>query len=261
MRFRLLFPRIDARRPGKGLRFLSCVILLGLALTTLSLAAKRFVMPHPTDATAFPAHDEHPLEKVSIAIDPYDTAQKSSIFNGRYLEHGLLPMLFIVSNSGTQPVVLDGINVQLVLRERSKLSPANEDDLYRRLSRTPQNDSGVSRFPLPIGPRGPKTGVSRRGEGRDGCGAFQAPRSSRAERNPAFSSLTSAKPRNPWPERICMSPACATAAATNYVFRYSARQIPGGKAVAGFGRCRGAFNRALKLEFGRGGPSVLAPNI
>lgn len=174
MRFRLLFPRIDARRPGKGLRFLSCVILLGLALTTLSLAAKRFVMPHPTDATAFPAHDEHPLEKVSIAIDPYDTAQKSSIFNGRYLEHGLLPMLFIVSNSSTQPVVLDGINVQLVLRERSKLSPANEDDLYRRLSRTPQNDSGVSRFPLPTGPRRPKTGISREVKDEMDAAQFQA---------------------------------------------------------------------------------------
>ncbi len=131
-------------------------------------------MPHPTDATAFPAHDEHPLEKVSIAIDPYDTAQKSSIFNGRYLEHGLLPMLFIVSNSSTQPVVLDGINVQLVLRERSKLSPANEDDLYRRLSRTPQNDSGVSRFPLPTGPRRPKTGISREVKDEMDAAQFQA---------------------------------------------------------------------------------------
>jgi hypothetical protein len=161
MRFRVLFRRIRAPRLGKRRRLLFCAVILGLGLTTLTMAAKRFVMPHPTDATTFPAHDEHPLENVSIAIDPYDSAQKSSIFNARYLEHGLLPMLFVVSNSGNQRIVLDGINVQLVLRDRSKISPANEDDMYRRLSRTPQNDAGTSRLPLPTGPRRPKAGVSR----------------------------------------------------------------------------------------------------
>jgi hypothetical protein len=134
---------------------------LGLGLTTLAVGAKRFVMPHPTDAKAFPAHDEHPLEKVSIAIDLYDTAQKSAIFNARYLERGFLPMLFVVSNGGSQPVVLDRIGVKLVLHDRSKISPATEDDMFRRFSRTPHNDSGVSRLPLPTPPRAPKAGVSR----------------------------------------------------------------------------------------------------
>jgi len=174
MRFRVLSRRIRGPRLGKALRLLSCAVLLGLVLTTLAMAAKRFVMPHPTDAKTFPAHDEHPMEKVSIAIDPYDTEQKSSIFNARYLERGLLPMLFIVSNSGSQPVVLDGINVQLVLRDRSKISPANEDDMYRRLSRNPGNDSGVSRLPLPTPPRGPKAGVSREVKDEMDAAHFQA---------------------------------------------------------------------------------------
>jgi hypothetical protein len=143
------------------LQFLLCAVFLGLGLTTLAAGAKRFVMPRLADAKTFPARDEHPLEKVSIAIDPYDTAQKSSIFIARYLEQGLLPVLFIVSNGGSQPVVLNGIKIQLVLRDRSKISPANEDDMYRRLSRNPRDNSGVSRFPLPTGPRGPKAGVSR----------------------------------------------------------------------------------------------------
>ena len=179
------------------------------------MAAKRFVMPHQTDAKAFPAHDEHPLEKVSIAIDPYDTPQKSSIFNGRYLEHGLLPVLFIVSNSGNRPVVLDGITVQLVLRDRNKISAANEDDMYRRLSRNPRNDSGASRFPLPLPPRGPKAGVSQEVKDEMDAARFQGRAVEPGERNPVSCFSTSAKPKNPWPERICMSPACATAAATN----------------------------------------------
>ena len=138
------------------------------------MAAKRFAMPHPTDAKIFPAHDEHPLEKVAIAIDPYDTQQKSSIFNARFLEQRLLPVLFIVSNSGNQPVVLDGIKVELVLRDRSKISPANEEDMYRRLSRNPHNDSGVSRLPLPTPPRAPKAGVSRDVKEEMDAARFQA---------------------------------------------------------------------------------------
>jgi hypothetical protein len=174
MQFRVLSLRIHAPRLGKRRRFLACAIFLGLGLTTLTMAAKRFVMPHPTDATTFPAHDAHPLENVAIAIDPYDTQQKSSIFNARFLEQKLLPMLFIVSNSGSRPVALDGIKVELVLRDRSKISPANEDDIYRRLSRTPRNDSGASRLPLPIPPRAPKAGVSREVKDEMDAARFQA---------------------------------------------------------------------------------------
>ncbi len=85
MPVRMLCRRIRAPRLDKVLRLLLCLVILGLGLTTLAVGAKRFVMPHPANAKAFPAHDEHPLEKVSIAIDPYDTAQKSAIFNTRYL--------------------------------------------------------------------------------------------------------------------------------------------------------------------------------
>ncbi len=161
MPVRMLCRRIRAPRLDNVLRLLLCLVILGLGLTTPATAAKRFVMPHPTDAKVFPAHDEHPLEKVSIAVDLYDTAQKAAIFNTRYLERGLLPVLFVVSNGGSQPVVLDRIKVKLVLRDRSKISPATEEDMFRRFSRTPHNDSGVSRLPLPTPPRGPKAGVSR----------------------------------------------------------------------------------------------------
>lgn len=117
-------------------------------------------MPRPSDAKALPAHDEHPMEKLTIAVDPYDSDQKAALFSTRFLDRGLLPMLFVVSNGGEQPVLLTGIRVQLVLRDRSKFSPADEDDLYRRLSTTPHNDSGVTPLPIPI-PRKPKAGAPK----------------------------------------------------------------------------------------------------
>lgn len=106
-------------------------------------------MPRPQDAASYPAHDEHPTENVVIAVDPYDTGQKASVFSARYLEKNILPMLFVVSNRGDEPLELSGMRLQLVLRDRTKISPANEGDLYRRFTRTPHN-AGISRLPLPL---------------------------------------------------------------------------------------------------------------
>jgi hypothetical protein len=125
------------------------VVLLVLGFAGLQLAAKRFVMPRPLDAASYPAHDEHPLENVAIAVDPYDTGQKASVFSAHYLEKNLLPMLFVVSNRGGEPVELSGMRLQLVLRDRTKIGPADEGDLYRRFTRTPRN-TGISRLPLPL---------------------------------------------------------------------------------------------------------------
>ncbi|MGA7217510.1 MAG: hypothetical protein WBX38_04315, partial [Candidatus Sulfotelmatobacter sp.] len=79
---------------------LACVIA-GFALC---LAAKDFVKPAAHAARTYPAHDEHADEKVAIAADPYDTAEKEKIFSVKFGEHGLLPVFFIVTNDGAQPV-------------------------------------------------------------------------------------------------------------------------------------------------------------
>ena len=142
-----------------GVRLSSLIVFL-LVSGGLLVAAKRFLMPRVSDANSYPARDEHPTEKLAIALDPYDTEQKTSIFSTRYLENDLMPILFVVSNHGGQPVLLNGMRVQLVLRNRTKISPADEEDVYRRLTRGPRDDSGVSRNPLPF-PRGPKVRVPK----------------------------------------------------------------------------------------------------
>jgi hypothetical protein len=43
--------------------FLSCVT---------AMAGKDFVMPTAQAARNYPAHDEHPTEKMVVAVDPYD---------------------------------------------------------------------------------------------------------------------------------------------------------------------------------------------
>ena len=63
-----------------------------------------FVKPAAQPAKTYPAHDDHTDDKVAIAADPYDTPDKAKIFSVKFHEHGLLPIFFIVTNDGDQPI-------------------------------------------------------------------------------------------------------------------------------------------------------------
>lgn len=113
------------------------------------LAGKDFVMPSARPARAYPAHDEHPMEKVTVAVDPYDVGDKSQIFSTDFRSYDYLPVFFIVTNDSDQPVSLAGMKAQLITVKRVKLSPATNDDLMRRMSHaTPK--TGPSPLPIPI---------------------------------------------------------------------------------------------------------------
>jgi hypothetical protein len=124
------------------------VVFLIAILSIFCLAAKEFVMPAAQPAKTYPAHDEHPSEALAIALDPYDMADKATIFSVHYSEEGLLPIFLIVTNEGDQPVSLAGMKAQLVTVNRTKLSPATEDDIYRRLSH-PSATGRPSPLPFP----------------------------------------------------------------------------------------------------------------
>jgi hypothetical protein len=122
----------------------------------LKLAAKNFVKPVAKSAFNYPAHDLHRDEKVSIAADPYDTSEKAGIFSVNFAEHGFLPIFFIVTNDGDQPVSIANMAVTLRTANHSKLTPISPEDLYRRLS-NPQ----VSTNPLPF-PKKVKGTISKK---------------------------------------------------------------------------------------------------
>jgi len=112
------------------------------------LASKNFVRPVARAAINYPAHDFHRDEKVAIAADPYDTPEKAKIFTINFADHGFLPIFFIVTNDGDQPVSIAHMDITLVTANRSKLTPITADDLYRRLS-DPQTATRPSPLPLP----------------------------------------------------------------------------------------------------------------
>ena len=123
-------------------------VLCAGAFAPLLLASKNFVKPVAKTAINYPAHDFHRDEKVAIAAEPYDTAEKAKIFSINFAEHGLLPIFFIVTNDGDQPVSIANMQVTLVTANHSKLTPVDTDDLYRHLS-NPQAQTRPSPLPLP----------------------------------------------------------------------------------------------------------------
>jgi hypothetical protein len=91
-------------------------------------------MPTAKAARVYPAHDEHSQEKVTVAVDPYDTGDKAQIFTTDFRNYGFLPVFLIVTNDSDQPLSLAGMRAQLITVKRAKLSPAAYDDLMRRMS-------------------------------------------------------------------------------------------------------------------------------
>lgn len=136
----------------------SVVIICLLGVLTGAGAAKNFVKPVAQPAKTYPAHDDHPTEKVAIAADPYDMPEKANIFSVDFREHGYLPVFFVVTNDGGQPISIANIDIKLITANRSKLTPASPEDLYRRLS----NPQARTSSPLPIPRKKVKGTVSQK---------------------------------------------------------------------------------------------------
>ena len=127
----------------------SVILMLCAALCPAAwLAAKSFAKPVAKPAINYPAHDFHRDEKAAIAADPYDTPGKAQIFSVDFAAHGFLPVFFVVTNDSDQPISIAKMEVTLLTRNHSKLTPISPADLYRRLS-NPQANTRPSPLPLP----------------------------------------------------------------------------------------------------------------
>ncbi len=136
--------------PSSSYRRLAFLIAL-LAVSALALyASKHFDPPKVTSAATYPAHDAHTNEKLTIAADPYNTAQKAAIFHLKFLDKGILPINLIITNEGGSPASLSKMTVQLVARERhAKLSPLDDEDIYRMMAHAKRTDD-VARTTSPL---------------------------------------------------------------------------------------------------------------
>ena len=79
----------------------TAIIAVFILTVTFCAAAKDFVMPKAQPAKTYPAHDAHPTDAVTVALDPYDMADKADIFSVHYNEEGLLPIFLVITNEAS----------------------------------------------------------------------------------------------------------------------------------------------------------------
>jgi hypothetical protein len=131
------------------------LLLIGLAVTFSSLVLiakdKDFVPPRAENANTYPSKDAHPTEKLTAAIDLYNSSPKDNIFITPYNQEGILPVFLIISNDGDQPITVNNMEVQLVTGRRAKLDALTSDDVFRRVAHISGNSSGPIRVgPIPL---------------------------------------------------------------------------------------------------------------
>jgi hypothetical protein len=158
-------------RANSPLRFWSATSLFLLAASLVCVAGKEFSMPKTQPAAAYPSHDYHSSEKVTVGLDPYDGPPKSNIFTVNYRELDLLPILIVITNDGDQPVTISNIKPQLVTADGTKLSVATDDDIYRRLSHP---TASGARTPIPFPTKRVKGSVNSKQWNEISAASFKA---------------------------------------------------------------------------------------
>jgi hypothetical protein len=118
-------------------------LLLWLALPAIAADHK----PPPVQpATSFPAVEVHPDEHVAIAVEPYDTKEKESIFRVDYLSHDVMPVRLIVTNLGDRPISLRYARILFETAAGDRIQAAEPEDVERLMTR---NERMGRRIPLP----------------------------------------------------------------------------------------------------------------
>ena len=126
----------------KGFRRLPLLALL-LAIPAL---ASDHRPPAVQPATSFAAVEVHDDEKVAIAVEPYDTKEKESIFRVDYLGHGVMPVRLIVTNNGNKPISLRDARILFLTAAGEKIQAAEPEDVERLMTRKEREGK---RIPMP----------------------------------------------------------------------------------------------------------------
>ncbi len=119
--------------PSRCRIWLFIVVLVAFP-SVLLWAAKEFVMPKTDDAKTYPSKDAHTNEKVTVAVDVYNSAPKDDIFITHYSQEGILPIFLVITNDGDQPISLKNMGAQLVTARRAKLEALDVEDVFRRVA-------------------------------------------------------------------------------------------------------------------------------
>ena len=138
------------------------MVALFLLCCMAAIAAKEFVMPEAHPARTYPAHDEHPMEKVTVAVDPYDVEYKASIFSVNYRNYGFMPVFFVITNDGDQPVCPRRHEGAVEHRESQQAISSSVPTICCAGCRIPRATTRPNPLPIPLPGKKVKGGVSQK---------------------------------------------------------------------------------------------------
>jgi hypothetical protein len=127
------------------MRFSGVVPLLILWLAPTGFAAEH-TPPPVQPATSFPAVEVHADEHVAVAVEPYDTKEKESIFRVDYIGHDVMPVRVIITNLGDKPISLRDARLLFETADGDRIQAAEPEDVERLMNRKERQGS---RIPLP----------------------------------------------------------------------------------------------------------------
>ena len=127
------------------MKVVRCLPLLFIGLATSAVAGNR-TAPAVQPATTYPAVEVHDKEHVAIAVEPYDTKEKESIFRVDYLGHGVMPIRLIVTNNGDKPISLKDARILFYTAGGDRIQAAEPEDVERLMTRT---DREGKKIPIP----------------------------------------------------------------------------------------------------------------
>lgn len=119
------------------------LLVIGLSVTA---GASNHTAPAVQPATTYPAVEVHDNEHVAIAVEPYDTKEKESIFRVDYLGHGVMPIRLIVTNNGDKPISLKDARILFYTSGGDRIQAAEPEDVERLMTRTEREGKKI---PMP----------------------------------------------------------------------------------------------------------------
>jgi hypothetical protein len=113
--------------------------------------ARDHVPPPVQPATTYPAVEVHAEEHVAIAVEPYDTKEKESIFRVDYISHNVMPVRLIVTNLGDRPISLNDARILFETADGQRIQAAEPEDVERLMTRK-EREGGKIPMPGPLPP-------------------------------------------------------------------------------------------------------------
>jgi hypothetical protein len=123
------------------------------ALLVLPLSAQHAAPPAQA-ADQYPAFERHAGDHLSIAVDPYETPKKASIFRVDYASANIIPVRIIITNEGDTPISLDNARIDFITAAGDKVPAAEPRDAERSIDRPADPRNKIPIGPIKIGGKG-----------------------------------------------------------------------------------------------------------